>query len=89
MVFAVRLTWSAKHVARLQREGGAAEASQTVLRLARRMRIDRLVRVLMSSLVHSPTAPLSFLDSALASVTLTSPRPNRSHSLTILIAEKL
>jgi beta-lactamase regulating signal transducer with metallopeptidase domain len=56
LVFAVRLIWSARHVARLQREGDAPEASlvQTVLRLARRMSIDRPVRMLISSLADSP-----------------------------------
>jgi beta-lactamase regulating signal transducer with metallopeptidase domain len=57
LIFAVRLIWSSRHVARLRREGDAAEASliQTVLRLARRMSIDRPVRVLMSSLADSPS----------------------------------
>jgi beta-lactamase regulating signal transducer with metallopeptidase domain len=57
LVFAVRLIWSAKHVARLQREGDPPEASlvETVLRLARRMSIDRPVRVLISGLADSPS----------------------------------
>jgi beta-lactamase regulating signal transducer with metallopeptidase domain len=57
LIFAVRLIWSSRHVARLRRDGDAAETSlvQTVSRLARRMSIDRPVRVLMSSLTDSPS----------------------------------
>ena len=58
LIFAVRLIWSSRHVARLRRDGDAAEASlaQTVLRLARRMSIDRPVGVRISSLADSRLA---------------------------------
>jgi beta-lactamase regulating signal transducer with metallopeptidase domain len=57
LVFAARLIWSARHVSRLEREGDPPEASlvETVFRLARRMRIDRPVRVLISRLADSPS----------------------------------
>lgn len=57
LIFAVRLICSSRHVARLRREGDAAEASlvQSVLGLARRMSIDRPVRLLISSLADSPS----------------------------------
>ncbi|HEV2379808.1 MAG TPA: M56 family metallopeptidase [Terriglobia bacterium] len=57
LIFGVRLIWSSRHVARLRREGDAAEAPlvQTVLRLARRMSIRRPVRVLISGLADSPS----------------------------------
>ncbi len=57
LVFAVRLIWSARHVARLRREGNPPEASlfETVSRLARGMDIGRPIQVLVSSLVDSPS----------------------------------
>jgi beta-lactamase regulating signal transducer with metallopeptidase domain len=57
LVFAVRLIWSSRHVSRLRREGDPPEVSlaETVLRLARRMSIDRPVRVLISRLADSPS----------------------------------
>lgn len=57
LVFALRLIWSSKHVARLRREGDPPEASlvETVSRLARRMSIGRPVHVLISSLADSPS----------------------------------
>ena len=57
LIFAVRLIWSSRHVARLRREGDPPEASlvETVVRLARRMSIERPVRVLISSLADSPS----------------------------------
>lgn len=57
LVFALRLIWSSRHVARLRREGDPPEVSlaETVLRLARRMSIDRPVRVLISRLADSPS----------------------------------
>ena len=57
LVFAVRLIWSARHVARLQRQGDPPQASlvETVLRLARRMSIDRPIRVVISNLADSPS----------------------------------
>jgi len=57
LVFAIRLIWSSRHVARLRREGDPPEASlvETVSRLARRMNIDRPVQVLISSLTDSPS----------------------------------
>lgn len=57
LIFALRLIWSSRHVARLRCEGDAAEDSlaQTVLHLARRMSLDRPVRVLISSLADSPS----------------------------------
>lgn len=56
LIFAVRLIWSSRHAARLQREGDPAEASliDTVSRLARRMNIGCPVRVLISRLTDSP-----------------------------------
>jgi beta-lactamase regulating signal transducer with metallopeptidase domain len=55
--FATRLIWASRQVARLQREGDPAESAviDTVARLARRMKIDRPVRVLMSALAGTPT----------------------------------
>jgi beta-lactamase regulating signal transducer with metallopeptidase domain len=57
LVFAVRLIWSSRHVARLRREGDPPEASlvETVSHLARRMNIGRPVDVLISSLADSPS----------------------------------
>ena len=57
LIFAVRLFWSSKQVARMRREGDPAEASlvETVSRLAGRMRIGRPVGVLISRLVDSPS----------------------------------
>jgi beta-lactamase regulating signal transducer with metallopeptidase domain len=55
--FAVRLIWGTREIARLQRKGEPAEASvsSTVSRLARRMKVDRSVRVLISELIDSPS----------------------------------
>lgn len=57
LIFAGRLILSSRHVARLRREGGAAEAPllETVIRLARRMSIRRPVGVLISSVADSPS----------------------------------
>ena len=57
LIFAVRLIWSSRHVARLRREGDPPEASlvQTVSHLACRMNIGRPVRVLISRLADSPS----------------------------------
>jgi beta-lactamase regulating signal transducer with metallopeptidase domain len=55
--FATRLIWGSRQVAKLQRKGNPAESAVTgaVKRLASRMKIDRPVRVVMSSLTGTPT----------------------------------
>jgi beta-lactamase regulating signal transducer with metallopeptidase domain len=57
LLLAVRLIWISRYVARLRREGHPAAVSLTeaVSRLACRMKIDRPVRVLISSLTDSPS----------------------------------
>jgi beta-lactamase regulating signal transducer with metallopeptidase domain len=57
LVFAVRLMWSSRHVARLRREGDPPAASlvETVSHLALRMNVGRPVQVLISTLADSPS----------------------------------
>jgi beta-lactamase regulating signal transducer with metallopeptidase domain len=57
MVFAVRLIWGTREVARLRREGEPAESSviARVSRLGQRMNVARPMRVLTSKLVDSPS----------------------------------
>ncbi len=57
LVFAVRLIWMCRVAARLRREGTppAPSLSETVARLARRMGVDRPLRVLISTLSESPS----------------------------------
>jgi beta-lactamase regulating signal transducer with metallopeptidase domain len=54
--FAFRLVWSYKDIARLRREGSPAAQSliDTVHRLARRMKVDRPVSVLISERIDAP-----------------------------------
>ncbi len=57
LIFAIRLLRILRYVVRLQREGNPAQASLVVAisTLARRMKIDRPVRVLISSLTDTPS----------------------------------
>jgi beta-lactamase regulating signal transducer with metallopeptidase domain len=57
VVFAVRLIWISRHVAKLQRSGEAAEASlvDMIALLANRMRISGPVRVVISRLTDTPS----------------------------------
>jgi beta-lactamase regulating signal transducer with metallopeptidase domain len=57
LIFAIRLTWSAKHVATLRRSGKTAGGGclDSASRLAQRMRLFRRVRVLTSELVDAPS----------------------------------
>ena len=57
VVFAVRLTWGTREVAKLRRAGEPVErsVSDTVARVAKRMNVARPVRVLTSKFIESPS----------------------------------
>jgi beta-lactamase regulating signal transducer with metallopeptidase domain len=57
LIFAVRLIWVSRYVARLQRSGEPAQAPliETISRLADRMKISGPVRVMISRLTDTPS----------------------------------